>query len=295
MTQTTLCLARPITRSLLSCFLLLFSMQLPGCNPSSAPEGRGGPDDSLYPIEGRILFRVTESYNCPEGECEPSVWLVMSTEKIYGCYNFDIRSLIHQAGTQVAVVLQGIYKPDLCMTAAGPATAAQALELAPGTYHLRYWLGDLVDRYDVTVTDDAIVVREVAAGFTHPLTYLTWRYPPKSFAYLCGTMTATSWICGDFLDSLQATGRFVEFAFPDSGSIPYPSESAGHYYDMPARYFRYETKADYDTAGAILGRYSRDVISQQQGVSLSLVNWKHRQYRSWFPGDWNRRETGRAK
>jgi hypothetical protein len=280
---------RTTTRLFLLCVVLLLATRVTGCNSSDAPEG------NFVPIEGRVLFRVAEGYKSTDANCEPSIFLLMNTEKIYGCCNFEISSVVSRAGNQVSVVLQGIYEPSICLPAPGPATAAKALELAAGSYDLRFRLEDRVDEYEVTVTEDALAVREVAAGFTGPLTLLTWRYPRKSFAYLCGTMTETSWICGAFLDSLLSTGRFVEFAFPDSGSIPYPPASDGHYYDMPARYFRYETEAAYDTAGAVLGRYSREVVSQQLGVGLSLLNWRQKWYRSWVPKDWSSRDVGQPR
>jgi hypothetical protein len=205
----------------------------------------------------------------------------MQTEKIYGCYNFGIESEVDITGDVVSVSLQGIYKPSICLTALGPALAARALNLAAGSYVLRFSLEDRVDEYEVTVTDEAMAVSVVDADFTGPLTLLTWRYPRESFAYLCGTKTETSWICDAFLDSLLWTGRLGEFEFPDSGDIPYPRASSGHYYDTPARYFQYETEADFDSAGALLASYSREVISQHEGVGIYLVNWRNKWFRSW--------------
>jgi hypothetical protein len=277
------------------CFALLLAVQLPGCDLPNAPDNKHDSDGSLVPIEGRIMFRVAEEYGCGHGSCEPSIFLLMNTEKIYGCCNFEIWSKVFRVHDRVSVDLQGIYKPWICLTSLGPATSTDALELATGSYHLRFCLEDRADEYEVTVTADAVAVHEVDADFTEPLTRLTWRYPRNSFAYVCGTMTETSWICGAFLDSLLSTGRFAEFVFPDSGSIPYPLASSGHYYDAPARYFRYVNEADYDTAGAVLGRYSRDVLSQQHGVSLYLLNWRQKWYRSWVPTDWNPRKTGQVK
>jgi hypothetical protein len=79
-----------------------------------------------------------------------------------------------------------------------------------------------------------------------------------------------------------STGRFEAFTFPDSGEIPYPREGGGHHYDMPVRYFRYETEADYDTAGAILERYSKEIISQYSGASISFYNWRDKAFHYWL-------------
>jgi len=111
---------------------------------------------------------------------------------------------------------------------------------------------------------------------------LYWRYPPNSFAYLCGTTIETSWICDDFLDSMLYHVSIIEFEFPDSGEICYPRASQGHYYDMPARYFFYEREADFDSAGAVLKRYTEQVISQYSGVGIHLIGWNNKDYMSWL-------------
>jgi len=274
---------------------ILFVIQLTGCNLLDSLDDKDDSNGSLVPIEGRILFRIAERYRCGQRECEPSIFLMMNTEVIYGCCNFQIRSNLCCVHDRVSIDLMGIYQPSLCLTAIGPATSAAALELRKGTYHLRFRLNNRVDEYDLIISDEALAIHEVKADFTEPLTVLTWRYPPRSFAYVCGTMTENSWICDEFLDSLLSTERFVEFAFPDSGSIPYPVASSGHYYDAPARYFRYTSEADYDTAGVVLGRFSREVLSNQKGVSLYLLNWRQKWYRSWIPADWSSCNTGQVK
>ncbi len=263
-------------------FALLLAGGLAGCDSSSSPGGGHDFDGTLAPIEGKIRFQIAEMYGCHSGECEPAIFLRMQTEKIYECFNFTIRSDIHRVGSHLLVDLRGIYRPSICFTAFGPATAADSLGLEPGNYDLRFRGDGWIDQYQVTVTDDALAVREVAADSTEASRPLIWRYPRRSFAYVCGTMTDNSWIYGAFLDSLLATDRFVEFAFPDSGRIPYPLGSGGYYYNPPARYFRYSTEADYDSAGALLGRYSRTVLSQQGGVGIYLQNWRNEYFRSWM-------------
>lgn len=274
-----------IVRLAATCVIPLCMTIILGCESSTSPCVDRGPDDSLDPIDGHVRFLVKEKHYCPGDYCEPSIVLLMHTEKIYGCCNYGLESEVRIAGNVVRIRLRGVYKPDVCLTALGPAQGAHVLKLAPGKYDFRFCLGCDTDRYEVTITDEAIAVRELSAGFMESLSQLRWRFPHESFCYLCGTRTETSWICDAFLDSLMATGRFVEFTFPDSGDIPYPQGSAGHYYDMPGRYFRYTSEADFDTAGAILERYSQEVISQQPGVGLSLWNWKYKRYLSWLMDD----------
>jgi hypothetical protein len=255
--------------------LLLLTVGLTGCLSSSAPN-----DGWVSPMDSRTLFRVAEEHLCYPEDCDPTISLLMTTEKIYMCYNFEIRREIRRVGSRVGIELLGIYRPSICATAPGPATSADPLTLPAGRYELLFTVGDHVDRYDLTVTDDALAVRTVAADTTEPQTLLTWRYPPRSFAYVCGTRPENSWIYGAFLDSLVSTGRFTEFTFPDSGTVPYPLASGGYYVNPPARYFRYASEADFDSAGALLDRFSRQVIPDELGAGISLVSWRQKKYRS---------------
>lgn len=261
---------------LLGAGLLLILGQLLACDLLDRPS------EELAPIEGTVLFRVHERHEVSEGCREPVVFLTMETEKIYGCYNFTIEFELRHCGHTVWVNLLGVHKPSLCLTALGPARAASRLDLPTGVYRLRFTLADSADEYELAITDSSISIADSDSSFTRAQTCLTWRYPPESCAYLCGTTTETSWICSDFLDSLLNAVRFEEFQFPDSGAVPYPMLSMGHYYDMPAMYFRYAAEEDFDSAGAVLERYTRTVISQHSGVGLSLVNWKNKSYSSWL-------------
>jgi hypothetical protein len=202
----------------------------------------------------------------------------METDRRYGCSNFPIVYEVHRSSEFVRVRVGGIGRVAICAASLGPATASDPMAFERGRHLLQFAHLGRIDEYEVTITDDAIAVDPLDAEVTAPLARLTWRYPRKSFAYFGGTTTQTSWICDAFLDSLLSTGRFREFVFPDSGDIPYPRVSSGYHYNIPPRYFRYATEADYDTAGAILGRLSRDVIAGQSGISLCLRNWLRRHY-----------------
>ncbi len=204
------------------------------------------------------------------------------TEQIYPCCNFSIQQRVFQFGNKITVDLLGIYIPAICLTALGPATAHPPMNIHPGIYELRFVLGEDVDRFTLRLTDESISVTGDDRGFMICEYPLVWRYPPKSFAYLCGTTTETSGMCSEFLDSLLATGLFEQFEFPDHGLIPYPKSSSGHYYDMPALYFTYGHERDFDTAGDILERYAQNTTKYYQGVGLSLVNWREKWYSSWM-------------
>lgn len=252
------------------------------CDVFDTSDGEGG---SVESVEGRVRFWIGEAYNHPTEAGDPSLMLFMTTEREYPCCNFSILNMISMSDGSIEVDLLGIYKPNICLTAIGPATSRSALYLAPGEYSLQFTLYGDVDEFSVTLTDSSISVVGDGSQFMTTAKSLVWRYPPQSFAYLCGTTTETSWICSDFLDSLVATGLFELYQFPDSGYIPYPESSAGHYYDMPALYFRYAEETDFEAGGAVLERYAKTTTCMHVGVGLSLINWRNRRYHSWLLED----------
>jgi hypothetical protein len=164
----------------------------------------------------------------------------------------------------------------------GPAAASRVLGLPEGTYDLNLSYRTAVDRYHLIVKADSLRVVSTAPSFSRPEFDVYWRYPKDSFVYCCGTMTETSWICGDFLARLLAEVDLAEFTFPDYGEIPYPRSSEGYYYNAPARYFRYQSEQDFDRAGEILKSYAESVTSKYQGVGLELRNWKGQDFSSWL-------------
>lgn len=238
--------------------------------------------EELKPIEGDIIFTVQEGYQDYFAIAEPQILIPMATEKIYPCINFDIVSDISIFSNMILIEPLGIYEPDICFTALGPATSEVFLSLPYGTFQLFFRYRGTTDRYWLTVSDSHIRVVEEISHFTRPEFNLWWRYPRDSFAYLCGTTNDTRWICEDFLDTLLSYIDLAEFQFPDSGHIPYPSSSAGQVYEMPARYFRYGEEEDFIMAGKILETYTEAVILPHQGVSISLIGWNNRNFRSWL-------------
>lgn len=238
----------------------------------------------LAPIEGRIFFEVTEGYVQGESPGEPLVILCLETEKIYPCLNYSVRAGLERLGEKLTVRLSGVEIPEVCLTALGPASAVRVLELAAGGYELVFKKDMFVNRYRITVRPDAIEVGPLAgtAPFTEPKTTLFWRFPPNSFAYLCGTTIDTAWICNDFLSLLKREIELEEITFPAYGKVCYPASSQGHQHDMPAKYFVYKDEGDFEQAGELLRAYAQSVLRGVQGVGLSLINWKNKRYHSWL-------------
>ncbi len=148
--------------------------------------------------------------------------LSMATEEIYPCCNWSIKSEIAVQGNKISIDFLGIYVPEICLTALGPATSTSFLDISNREYSLYFSYRNIIDKYVLTVTDSSNKITEDVSQFTKPKFKLFWRYPPNSFAYLCGTTTETSWIREDFLDTLLNEIDLEEFQFPDSGEICYP-------------------------------------------------------------------------
>lgn len=264
---------------LLSSLLLIGVLSISSCSLVGIEEYPG----TTSPIEGRVFFSVYEGFASYDREQEPVVLLKMLTEKIYGCCNFAIVADVKVLPGMISVDLQGINKPPVCLTALGPASYDHQIDVAPGTYALVIKSNQGTDIHALVVTSDYIQVRPGSSLVSSPQATLVWRVPERSFAYICGTTIETAWMCSDFADSLMTLPGLSEFDFPDSGFIPYwPPNSDGYWHNEPARYFKYYAEADFDSAGALLTRYKRDIIQDQQGIGLSLINWRNKWYRSWM-------------
>ncbi len=239
--------------------------------------------------EGRILFSVREAYPYGQEGVEPSIVLDLETEKIYGCCNFSIESAFRRIGNRLLIGIEGIYMPELCLTALGPAYSSRELDLEAGSYTLEISDGPLRSEFLVEVTDDALTVTAAAPAPGLPLPGLAvpkfsswWRYPRNSFVYLCGTTEELAWVYDDFLSRLRAEAGLREIEFPAYGELGYPRAPQGHHIDHPARYFVYDDEERFAAAGEALRAYLRDVLGQEEpGVGISLRNWKNEWFRSW--------------
>lgn len=234
--------------------------------------------------DGRIFFAVSEAYPGGKEGVEPSLFLSMDTEKIYACCNYSIETFFLRLGSLLSVDVRGIYKPDICLTALGPAGWGDFLELEEGVYSLELMDGLQKNVFELTVTQDSMMVAGASGaggGFALPKYTVFWRYPRNSFAILCGTMDDTAWIYTDFLSRLRVAIELQEIEFPAYGEIGYPRAPQGHHVNHPARFFTYAEDSDFQAAGEILRAYVRDVMGQSMGVSIWLRNWKNESFRSW--------------
>ncbi len=259
--------------------IAIFLSILTGCTTDTTPLNQRKIDFASE----RIFLSLGEGYLSPDSIMAPRILLKMRTEKIYPCLNYRIENRVTQQGSQITLMIQGIrLSGEVCLTALGPARASRFFDLAEGEYQLKIVWGRSTDSYLLNVTADKLELRPRQTSFTSPEFTCFWRYPENSFVYLCGTMPQNGWIYQDFLDTLQRHLDLQEFEFPAGCQTCYPAASSGHYVDWPARYFYYQSEADFRQAGELLRTYVRERIADEPGVGISLINWKNQSYHSWL-------------
>ncbi|MHB1688061.1 MAG: hypothetical protein ACYCVH_11890 [Ignavibacteriaceae bacterium] len=259
-------------------FAIFLLVLLNGCNNSSLDSNNA----TLTPIDSKILFDVSESYDNYNVGTPPRLYLTLSTEKAYGCSNFSIVTSVQINNNNLFVRLSGVSEPNICLTALGPATSRTKIDLADGDYSLQIIYPGFKDKYSLTISDSNVLINGDSTANTKPRNRIILRYPKNSFAYLCGTLLSDSSIYNNFLDTLRSKINIVEFHFPLEGKIPYPTALGGSYYDPPARYFYYKTESDFDQAADILKQYKDKYLNGKDGYGISLINWLGKQINSWM-------------
>jgi hypothetical protein len=240
------------------------------------------PDSSRTPKAlGAIGFEIRESYSRIAAAGSPRIQLRLQTQQIFPCCNWSIAHAVSARPGVVGVQLNGIFQPDICLTATGPAVGESFVDLANGEYQLDFTSAGGIDRFTLTVTDAALEVTPGDGAVARPRATRIWRYPPNSLAYVCGTTTATTGMCAECLERVVTEAGLQEIHFGPEGVVPYPTTSSGHWVDTPARYFTYADAAAFQSAAAALIAYSRDVIGTQEGIGISIQNWRNEHVRSW--------------
>ena len=145
--------------------LLMFLSFLSSCkvnNPSNS---------EFQPLEGKIIFSLTEGHEYQDAVGNPKIVLKMRTEKIYGCINYSIVTRVLRLDKGISVVVYGISISNVCLTALGPARHEEFLNLPEGEYPLSFSYWGTTDRYKVKISDSSIEVVLIESNFTeleHP-------------------------------------------------------------------------------------------------------------------------------
>lgn len=251
------------------CILLLAGCQETGTN-------------DLLSQDGKIVFGIGERHETYGEAGDPLIHMFLSTEKIYPCCNFLIVTDHHVSGGSIEVDIWGIRVPEVCLTALGPAGTSFFLPLSPQSYSLEIRGEDYTDHYTVEVTDSTLAVTGDSTAHTVPKTPLLRRFPSRSFVYLFGSTAADTALNRLFVDSLQQVVDIEEFSFPEDAGIPYPRSSSGYHCNTPARYFYYDTEADFDLVGDVLRDFTLTRLVDKEGIGISVRNWRNRFFASWI-------------
>ncbi len=89
--------------------------------------------EEIPPLESSIVITPWENLS----PSQRTFTLNCATDEIYGCLNFRIINRFAVGSGTIEIWLDGIYKPEVCLTALGPATANIELgALAHGNYNV---------------------------------------------------------------------------------------------------------------------------------------------------------------
>jgi hypothetical protein len=138
--------------------MIIFSLSIYGCNIFESKQ-------NLEPIDSAIIFSVTyDSTNLIQNHS--GFILLLKTEKIYGCSNFEVVSAVSINRDNISVQLFGIDGQELCETALGPATSRIPLDLKSGSFNLGINYKKKSDKYSLLINDLNVSVVEVDTSFT---------------------------------------------------------------------------------------------------------------------------------
>jgi hypothetical protein len=238
-------------------------------------------DDDNYgtmtPLDSKIKFKVVESYEDYQSTSVPEIFIDMVTEKEYPCCNYGISTYSRFENRKVIVDIKGIYKPDICLTAFGPANTRVKLGYLKGVYEIELNGDSFTDNYNLLISDSLIILDGNGSAKTEPAAYFIYRYPHNSFAYAWSRGVPDSLFCLGFIDTLKSVISLNEFTFSNVAEIPYfqkPSqyESVSYYY--------YENESDFNKISSVMKSYKQAHFPNDE-VYVSIYSWKNKRILSW--------------
>ena len=127
--------------------------------------------DALAPNEdvSPLTFEVREADYFGTPGTGPQIVLFLATETQYPCMNYGLDSKLDvHASTLNVDVSTRVTRPEICLTAIGPAMFRAVLPIIEGVYELEFTRAGQTDRYTLTVTHTTIVIATREAHFTRP-------------------------------------------------------------------------------------------------------------------------------
>lgn len=229
-------------------------------------------------IDNEINFYPFELHDSPNSI--PNLKLKIFTSEIFPCYNYGISTSEFLKNDELIIRLDNIQDPGVCLTALGPARTL--INLPESITKLTFINGQKIDRYQVYITREKITITPINYEFSNSEYEYTFRFPENTFVYVCGTNVQNEYIFSDFKNIILSNDNITEFNFNGDGRIPYPESSDGHWVDNESVFFKYETESDFNELKDLLKNFTQNNIQPNDGVTISLMNWKNESYRSWM-------------
>lgn len=209
----------------------------------------------------------------------PSLKLRLETTETYPCSNFGIKTTQSIEGEVLNISIIDIFQTELCLTAGGPATSY--IDLSENIRQVRFIKGKSSDLYDVSINNEKVEIEAIEYSFTNLFDRVLFKYPENTFAYICGTNFDNDYIFNSFLKILSDSLLLEEYQFAGEGVIPYATNSSGAWKNNPSVFFKYVQESDVELVGEMLRKFTDENISSNDGVSITLTNWKNKNYHSW--------------
>lgn len=119
-----------MNRSILLLYLGLALLANGGCRAGRGPQANGGPQP-VQPAPAEVadtavhfVVRLALHAGSPD---EAGWWLELRTVEHFSCANYIIRNEFTQGNGRMVLKLNQIVRPEICLTALGPATCAVKL------------------------------------------------------------------------------------------------------------------------------------------------------------------------
>ncbi len=142
--------------------------------------------------------------------------LLLKTDTIYGCYNFEIIANTQRSGDRIVVDINGIDRQGgYCEAAMGPARYEVNLGDLNGTIDLVLKYEGEEDLYKMEVSDETFEIIPLASGFTHFEHPLSLLRIPKNVIWVecshydrigCEENNEYISVCSEFFNDLEKFG-----------------------------------------------------------------------------------------
>ena len=109
-------------------------------------------------FDGNINFNI--------GGAAGNVTLKVGTETIQPCINYNFENSVNIKNNDINVILGDAKRPDICLTAVGPAVFKKELKLKEGDYTLEFQSAYKTDIYSLKVFNDRVEVKAIESNFS---------------------------------------------------------------------------------------------------------------------------------